>query len=249
MIPLKDENPTEAFPYVTIGLIVINALVFFVVGPMLGSKIELLVFYHGTPVLMKGSHAMAFVYGAIPYELLHGVELTPKYPFPIPLTLLTCMFLHGGIFHLAGNMLFLWIFGNNVEDELGHGRFLLFYLLCGVIATFAHALTAPSSRVPMIGASGAISGALGAYMIRYPWAKIKTLIFLFFFITIIDVPAFVFIGFWFIIQFINGTAALGMGNPGGVAWFAHIGGFMAGILLFRLFPKRKKRVRISYHIE
>ena len=249
MIPLKDENPTETFPYVTIALIVANVLVFFVIGPVIGSKLKLLVFYHGRPLLVKGSQALAFVYGAIPYELFHGVELTPQYSFPIPLTVITCMFLHGGFFHIAGNMLFLWIFGNNVEDELGHFRFLLFYLICGVLATFAHAAVASSSRVPMIGASGAISGILGAYMIRFPWAKIKTLVFLFFFITVIDIPALIFLGFWFLIQFLNGTTALGMGNPGGVAWFAHIGGFISGILLFRLFPKRKGRVKISYRIQ
>ena len=245
MIPLKDENPTETFPYVTIGLIVINAAVFFIIGPLLGSQIKLLVLFHGKHMLVKGSRALPFVYGAIPYEIFHGVDLTPSYYFPVPLTLLTCMFLHGGIFHLGGNMLYLWIFGNNVEDEVGHFRFLIFYLLCGVLATLAHSATASSSRIPMIGASGAISGVLGAYMIRFPWAKVKTLIFLLFFITVVEVPALFFLGFWFLIQFLNGTTALGVGNPGGVAWFAHVGGFVAGILLFKIFPKREK---ITIHI-
>lgn len=250
MIPIKDENPTETFPYLTVALIVINALVFFLIGPIAGSKIKLMILLHGKPLLMKGSQALPFVYGAIPYELFHGVELTPKYPVPVSLTLLSCMFLHGGLFHLAGNMLYLWIFGNNVEDKLGHFRFLIFYMVCGLIATLAHAITDPSSRVPMIGASGAISGVLGAYVIRFPWARVKTLIFFFFFISIVEIPAVIFLGFWFLIQFLNGTAALGMGNPGGVAWFAHIGGFVIGIVLFKSFPKRESKIhKITYRIE
>ena len=249
MIPLKDENPTEIFPYLTIGLIVVNVLVFFFVGPIVGSKIKLLVMYHGRPLLVKGSHALAFVYGLIPYELFHGVELTPKYHVPVMVTLFTCMFLHGGILHLGGNMLYLWIFGNNVEDELGHVPFIVFYLLCGLIASLVHATLTPSSKIPMIGASGAISGVLGAYAIRFPWARIKTLIFLFFFVTVVEIPALFFLGFWFLFQFIQGTAALGAGVSSGVAWFAHVGGFVAGMVLFRFFPKRKRRVRITYRIQ
>ncbi len=251
MIPLKDYNPTETFPYVTVGIIVTNVLVFFFLGPIWGSHIKLMILIHGRLVLLKGSQALPFIYGAIPYEIFHGVDLTPSHPFPVPLTLFTCMFLHGGIFHLGGNMLYLWIFGNNVEDELGHVWFLIFYLLCGILATLAHGVAFPSARMPMIGASGAISGVLGAYMIRFPWAKVKTLIFLLIFITVIDVPAFLLLGFWFLIQFISGTTALGTGNLGGVAWFAHIGGFVAGILLFKLFPKRKRNGshRITYTLE
>ena len=249
MIPLKDENPTETFPYITVALIVVNVLVFFIVGPVVGSKIKLLVMYHGRLVLVKGSQALAFVYGLIPYELFHRVELTPGYHVPVLVTLFTCMFLHGGLLHLGGNMLYLWIFGNNVEDELGHVPFLVFYLVCGVIASLTHAILSPGSRIPMIGASGAISGVLGAYALRFPWARIKTLIFLFFFITVVDIPAIFFLGFWFLFQFMEATASLGVNVSGGVAWFAHVGGFLAGILLFRFFPKRRKRARVTYFIE
>ncbi len=249
MIPLKDENPTETFPFVTIALIVVNCLVFFFVGPMVGSKIKLMVLYHGQTVLLKGSQAVAFVYGLIPYELFHGVELTPHYHVPVLVNLFTCMFLHGGLLHLGGNMLYLWIFGNNIEDELGHFRFLIFYLLCGLIASLTHAALSPYSKVPMIGASGAISGVLGAYAIRFPWARVKTLIFLFFFITVIDIPAIYFLGFWFLFQFLEATSSLGINRAGGVAWFAHVGGFIAGMILFRFFPKRKRRSRITYYVE
>ena len=249
MIPLKDENPTETFPFVTIALIVVNCLVFFIVGPMVGSKIRLMVLYHGQTVVIKGSQALAFVYGLIPYELFHGVELTPHYHVPVWVNLFTCMFLHGGLFHLGGNMLYLWIFGNNIEDELGHFRFLVFYLLCGLIASLTHAALSPYSRVPMIGASGAISGVLGAYALRFPWARVKTLIFLFFFITVIDIPAIYFLGFWFFFQFLEATSSLGINRAGGVAWFAHVGGFVAGMVLFRFFPKRKRRARITYWVE
>ena len=249
MIPLKDENPTETFPFVTIALIVINCLVFFFVGPVLASKIRLMVLYHGQVVPIKGSQALAFVYGLIPYELFHGVELTPAYHVPVWVNLFTCMFLHGGLLHLGGNMLYLWIFGNNIEDELGHFRFLVFYLVCGIIASLTHAALSPYSRVPMIGASGAISGVLGAYAIRFPWARVKTLIFLFFFITVIDIPAAYFLGFWFLFQFLEAASSLGINRAGGVAWFAHVGGFVAGIVLFRLFPKRKRRARIRYFVE
>ncbi len=249
MIPLKDENPTEIVPYVTIGLIVVNVLIFFFVGPAIGAKIKLLVMYHGRLVLLKGSQALAYVYGFIPYELFQGKELTPQYHVPVLVTLFACMFLHGGLLHLGGNMLYLWIFGNNVEDELGHVPFIIFYILCGLVASLAHAVLTPSSRIPMIGASGAISGVLGAYAIRFPWARIKTLIFLFFFITVVDIPALFFLGFWFLFQFMSGTAALGSGVSSGVAWFAHVGGFVAGMVFFRFFPKRKRGVRISYRID
>ncbi len=237
MIPLYDENPTETTPYVTIALIVVNVVVFFM-EPALGSHIRIAIQIPGHWMVVTGKEAAAWVWGAIPYEIFHAREVTPRFGVPVPLTILTCMFLHGGILHLGGNMLFLWIFGNNVEDVLGHFRFLIFYLLGGVIATLVHAATTPNSMLPLIGASGAISAVLGAYMIRFPTARVKTLIILIIFITTIDIPAFFFIGFWFLMQFLYGTASLGMGQTGGIAWFAHIGGFIAGILLFMVFPKR-----------
>jgi len=237
LIPLYDENPTETTPYITIALIVVNVVVFFM-EPALGAHIRIAIQAPGHWMVVTGKEATAWVWGAIPYEIFHAKEVTPHFGVPMPLTLLTCMFLHGGILHLGGNMLFLWIFGNNVEDVLGHFRFLIFYLLGGVLATLAHSATAPNSMLPLIGASGAISAVLGAYVLRFPTARIKTLIILIIFITTIDIPAFFFIGFWFLMQFLYGTASLGLGQTGGIAWFAHIGGFLAGILMFTVFPKR-----------
>ncbi|OPZ80915.1 MAG: Rhomboid protease GluP [bacterium ADurb.Bin429] len=157
---------------------------------------------------------------------------------PVWLTVFTSMFLHGGPLHIGGNMLYLWIFGNNVEDTMGSGRFLLFYLLCGVVAAVAQIATGPDSTVPMLGASGAVAGVLGAYVVRFPAAQVETCIF-FFFITIIRLPALIVLGFWFLLQFTQGVAALSGADPdGGIAWWAHIGGFVAGMLFINLFAKR-----------
>jgi len=133
------------------------------------------------------------------------------------------MFMHGGLFHLGGNMLYLWIFGNNIEDRLGHVRFIIFYLFCGICAAYSHALTNPDSAIPMIGASGAVSGILGAYILLFPRANVHTLLFLGFFITTVKIPALIVIGFWAIIQFLSGMVSSGLQNAGGVAWFAHLG--------------------------
>lgn len=221
MIPYKDDNPTIRFPIITIILIVINTIVFLF---QISSGDD--------------SNAVVYTYGVIPYRLLHGNEVMGT---PIAVNLLTAMFLHGGFLHLAGNMLYLWIFGNNIEDRLGILRFIIFYLLCGVIATYAHALSDPSSMLPMIGASGAISGIIGAYLVLFPRAKIHTLIFFGFFIQVIKVPAVIVIGFWIVLQFISGLLSKGLyGDGGGVAWFAHIGGFLAGVILIKLFLITKR---------
>jgi membrane associated rhomboid family serine protease len=151
------------------------------------------------------------------------------------------MFLHGGFAHLLGNMVFLWIFGNNVEDATGHLRFVLFYLTCGVAAALSHVAAQPGSTVPMVGASGAISGVLGAYFLLYPHARIVTLVFLGFFAQTVQIPAFFFLGFWFLMQFLSGAVSIGS-RGGGVAWFAHIGGFIAGLVL--LVPFKRRRVRL-----
>ncbi len=148
------------------------------------------------------------------------------------------MFLHGGILHILGNMLFLWVFGDNVEEAMGYLRYLLFYLTCGFVAALAHILLNPSSAIPMIGASGAISGVLGAYIVLHPRARVHTLIFLFFFIRVVQIPAAFFLGFWFLFQ------VLGVGSGGGVAWLAHVGGFLAGIVLVKIFAQEKERPRI-----
>ena len=235
LFPLKDLNPTERFPIVTVGLIAANAIVF-------------------VYELTLGSALNGFVagYGMIPYEITRFADLVGEeggipivhVPGPplIHLTLLTSMFIHGGFLHLIGNMLYLWIFGNNIEDLLGPFRFLLFYLLCGLAAAFAHIVSSPASTVPTVGASGAVSGVLGAYLIAHPKARVLTLVFLGFFIRVMLVPASVLLVFWFVIQIFSGLASLSMKMPGGgVAWFAHVGGFVAGVVLIKLFAGRRLR--------
>jgi membrane associated rhomboid family serine protease len=219
LIPLKSENPTRTFPFITIFLISINFLIFF---------------YQ----ISKGDYGKYFIigFGVIPYQFTHFKYIHSFQPIPLPFTLLTYMFLHGGLFHLLSNMLFLWIFGNNIEDALGHFRFFLFYILCGLISGIFHIFNEINSIVPMIGASGAIAGILGGYFILFPKAQIHTLFFIFIIIKVVKIPAVVFIGFWFLIQVLNS----GTGDK--VAWYAHIGGFIAGIILIIWFiPKRFRR--------
>ena len=154
--------------------------------------------------------------------------------------LTTAMFLHGGWFHVLSNMLYLWIFGDNVEDRMGHFKYLVFYLLTGYVATIAHVLYTPVSPVPMIGASGAIAGVLGAYLILFPYARVLTLVFIFIFIQIVPIPALIFLGIWFVLQFLNGTASLSAQTAQSVAFWAHIGGFVSGMLLVKLFAGRRR---------
>ena len=217
-IPLKDDNPTARFPAVTVGLIAANVAVF--------------AFLALSP---KGLEYSILRMGAIPYEITH---FRPLPDFPVarvspPLSLLLHMFLHGGLFHLLGNMLYLWIFGNNVEDVLGRFRFAIFYLVCGLSASLTHIAFNPGSTVPMIGASGAIGGVLGAYALLFPQARVRTLVFLFIFVEVVPVPAAVMLGLWFVMQLMN----IGLG--GGVAWFAHIGGFLVGMALVWAFKKKR----------
>jgi membrane associated rhomboid family serine protease len=223
MIPLKDDIPSYSPPLVTVTLIAANCLIY--------------LFLLSTG---RGYEAALIKWGAIPYEITHGVELTPELSFFAPLSLFSSMFLHGGFFHLAGNMLYLWIFGDNVEDQLGHLKFFIFYILCGLAASLLHIMTTPDSQVPMVGASGAIAGVLGAYMIRFPRARILTLIFFGFFIRIVAVPALFVLGFWFILQLLYALPSIGS-TSGGVAWFAHVGGFLAGIVLFKLFSALSRK--------
>lgn len=221
MLPLKDDLPTRTFPIVTIGLIAAN----------------ILVFLHEISLGPKATMVF-FTYGAIPFELMNGVEIGQR-PFPIAASIFTSMFIHGGFFHVGGNMLYLWIFGNNIEDAMGHTRFIIFYLLCGVIAVYSHAYIDASSKVPMVGASGAVSGVLGAYLLLFPRAKILTLVPFGIFIQFIKIPAVYVLGFWIVAQFFNGF----FGIQSGVAWFAHIGGFAAGMILIYFFRKRQPRWR------
>ncbi|MCK4538872.1 MAG: rhomboid family intramembrane serine protease [Candidatus Krumholzibacteria bacterium] len=225
-LPLKDMNPTERRPVVTISLIVINVLV-----------------YLYQMSLGPGAQAFIASFGATPFEITRFTDLVGQYgygirhfegPHPVILTLFTSMFMHGSLVHLGGNMLYLWIFGNNIEDILGPGKFIIFYILCGLIGHAMHIASHPASLIPTIGASGAIAGILGAYLIAYPGARVLTLMFLFIFIRLMVVPAFVIIIFWFVIQLFSGFASLGGQHGGGTAWFAHIGGFLGGIALILL---------------
>ncbi len=224
-IPLKDSNPTAHFPYITVLIISLNVVVFF--------------FQLFSP---QGLQFFVYKMGAIPYEITHFKTLSlvfmdsrePLVRLSPPLTLIVSMFMHGGFFHLIFNMLYLWIFGNNIEDFLGPIRFIIFYLISGLGASLTHILFNPNSQVPMIGASGAIAGVLGAYLILYPHARVLTLVFLFFFIRIIAIPAAFVLGLWFLVQ------VLSIGAGGGVAWFAHIGGFLIGILLIKTMTKKRK---------
>jgi membrane associated rhomboid family serine protease len=218
VIPLKDDVPVSRPPVLTIGLIGVNVAAFLW---------QLTV---GLPYSVQ-------VAGLLPYEVLALKDVAPPDLVPPPLTILTSMFLHGGFMHIAGNMLFLWIFGNNVEDVLGRGRFLVFYLACGVAAALSQVAVSalspdPSSLlVPMVGASGAIAGVLAAYMVTFPRARVLTLVPIFFFIRLIYVPAAFFIGLWFVIQLVSAV----LGSEGsGVAFVAHVGGFLAGWLLIKV---------------
>jgi membrane associated rhomboid family serine protease len=216
MIPLRDNNPRRTFPIVTYLLVALNVLAF-LWELSLGQSLDRALFN------------IAF----IPARYW----LPGNWVFDL-LTIVTSMFLHGGLMHIGSNMLYLWIFGDNVEDRLGHFRYLLFYLLCGFLATFAHAVFSPGSRIPAIGASGAIAGVLGAYLILYPHARVMTLIPIFFFITLRELPAIFILGFWFVLQLFSGVGSLGVQDAqdtGGVAYFAHIGGFVAGMILIGLF--------------
>ncbi len=227
VLPLHDDNPTTTKPYVTVGIIVACTLVY--------------VWQH---LLMSpmGAQRAAYMLGVIP-AVLTGRELMPAEIalLPAPATILTSMFLHGGFLHLAGNMLYLWIFGNNIEDAMGHTRFFIFYVLCGIAAVFAQVLPNPGSIVPMIGASGAISGVLGAYMLLYPRARVLLGLPIGFLIVQLGrFPAMWVLLAWFGMQLVMGGLSLTRpaGTEGGIAFGAHIGGFVAGLLLVTLFKRR-----------
>ncbi len=233
LVPFRDYNPSRTFPLVTVSLVVLNTLVFL---------------YMASLAAESESALNAFVMHAavIPAELV-GRDLPGVTPLqPVWLTLFTAMFMHAGPLHLVGNMLFLWIFGNNIEDAMGSFRFLMFYLLCGVLATLAYIFMltnslpadSPVLAVPMLGASGAIAGVLGAYLVRYPFAQVDSCLFLFIFVTVVRLPALIVLAFWFILQLFNGTASLTQTTAtGGVAYWAHVGGFVAGMILVNLFAR------------
>ena len=219
MIPLKDDNPTEIKPIITIGFIIACVLVFL----------------HQVSLPLENGEVFVYQYGAIPAVVFGYADLpTELVAVPAYGSLITSMFLHGGWMHLIGNMLYLWIFGNNIEDVMGHVKFILFYIACGILAALSHAAIDPDSAVPMIGASGAISGVLGAYLLLYPHARVLVLIPLGFFSQMIYVPAGIVLGFYFLMQLVSGGMSIGH-EGGGVAFFAHIGGFVAGMALIPFF--------------
>ena len=235
MIPLKDDVPSATVPYVTIGLIGLNVLVF-----LYQASIGI----GGDP---RAAEAFVFEFGATPCRLTGACPVPGDFPSPIA-TIFTSMFLHGGLLHVGGNMLYLWIFGDNVEDTLGHARFAALYLVAGVAAALTQVATNPRSSVPMIGASGAVSGVLGAYILLFPFAGVHMLVIFGFFARVVRWPALIVLGFWIVIQFLSGiltfsSTAWGAGEAGGTAWFAHIGGFLAGMaLLFLMRPRRVARL-------
>lgn len=213
MIPLRDTQPSNSSPFVTLTIIAVNILVFL------------------------------YQVSLEPYSLNHFIAQYALVPdrFQTP-DMFTSMFLHGGWLHLIGNMWFLWIYGDNVEDVLGHGKFLLFYLLCGIAAAGVHATLNSYSRVPTVGASGAIAGVMGAYLIKFPHSRILTLVPIFIFITTVEIPAVFILLYWFVIQIFSGVGSVGYSqvSRGGVAWFAHIGGFVAGMLLILVIRQRRR---------
>jgi membrane associated rhomboid family serine protease len=218
MLPLNDDNPIHSTPVATVTFIIACCMVFLYQGSLLSSRGEIFIYQ----------------YGAIPAVLFGQAALPPEVmAIPAAATVLTSMFLHGSWMHLIGNMLYLWIFGNNIEDVMGSVKFVIFYLLCGAIAALSHALTDPISTVPMVGASGAISGVLGAYLLLFPHARVLLFAPL---IGTTYVPAGIVLGFWFVMQILSGGASLGS-QGGGVAFFAHIGGFVAGMILIGFFKR------------
>jgi membrane associated rhomboid family serine protease len=226
MFPIKDDQPRYSTPYVNTFLIVLNILIFFyqwTLGP-------------------RGGEAFARIYGEVPSHLAAFLAGSHRYTLP---DVIVPFFTHGGWMHVLGNMWFLYIFGDNIEDYLGHFKYLIFYLLCGVIAMSTQVAIYPASNVPTVGASGAIAGVLGAYFLLYPRARVLT----WFFVFVLYLPAWIVLGEWIVIQFLNGTAMLSM-NPGrdvgGVAFWAHVGGFVAGMVLIKIFPERTQRSPYAY---
>jgi membrane associated rhomboid family serine protease len=231
MLPIKDNIPNPRLPWVTLTLIAANVLVYFLVE-------------HAG--LNSPSQSSLIDYGAVPYAITHcpfsGDGCAPGVPSDTPtvLTLFTSMFMHGGILHLAGNMLFLWIFGPNVEGAMNRLLFIVFYLCGGLVAVLGQTVVDPNSTTVTIGASGAIAAVLGGYLVLFPRAKILTIIFIILFFGVVELPALVVLGFWFVLQLVSGLTDLSSTQAGGVAYFAHIGGFVFGLALVRAFVARRR---------
>jgi membrane associated rhomboid family serine protease len=260
VIPLKDNIPTDRFPFVTVALILANVVVY------------LLAIRHGGSIVSGPDTQEVLKYGAIPFALTHpgkhcgivqtvqgaaiacqgqaGVSGTPPNTIPTWETIFTAMFMHASILHIGGNMLFLWIFGNNVEDSMGAVKYILFYIGGGVAALALQTVVAPNSTAPTLGASGAIAAVLGGYIVLYPRARVLTLVLIIFFFTVIELPAWVMLGIWFAQQAVFGAAGLTnpTGGGGGVAYFAHVGGFAFGLLLVRVLATRRKQQSPAYPV-
>ena len=219
MFPLFSDRPLSTYPFMTLLLIFTNVAAFVFQLTGIGS--------------LDGS---VMQFGMIPYNLFHDAQSAA---IPSQLTVVTSMFFHGGVFHLASNMLYLWVFGRNVEDDLGHVRFLLFYLAAGIIATAAFAFAFPDSRIPLVGASGAIAGVLGVYFLRFPASKIYTMFIFIIIVRIIPIPAFLMLGFWFVIQMIQSMGSAVESAQSNVAWIAHVAGFTTG-LIFAIWELRRR---------
>jgi membrane associated rhomboid family serine protease len=262
MIPLRDYRHGSSYPVVTIAIIALNVLVFLYQFSLSNTPatentrqwisawrqeecdIPAGLYYqfsrpisHLFPSQITAEDEFTFRFGVTPCEITHGIDLPPLAPFAIWFTLLTAMFMHAGFWHILGNMWYLWIFGNNIEDAFGRVNFIGFYLLAGVAAAFAQILTNPNTVIPMVGASGAISGVLGAYLVLFPYGRVLTLVPLFpFFVRLIELPAIFLLGFWFLLQFLGGISSPVEG--GGVAYWAHAGGFVTGAVLAWLVKRR-----------
>jgi membrane associated rhomboid family serine protease len=234
MFPIRDDQPRFSTPFVNYFIILLNLLVYILFE---------------VPVQLQGGRpfaALVFQFGFIPRHLTGALGGLPQYSFPATfLTIFTSMFLHADLFHIVGNLWFLWIFGDNIEDHLGHFSYLVFYLLCGIAAALTFVVINPSATVPTIGASGAIAGVMGGYIVLYPRARVQTLVVLIVFFTFWWIPAWVFLGYWFLIQFVATSMAAGAGphQTGGVAFAAHVGGFVAGLILVKVFPRRTQNYR------
>ncbi len=224
LIPLRDENPTRNTPYINYALVAANALIFI----------------YELTLSPKAQAVLATTYGTVPSRFVHALSGHGNFEAAV-LPLFTSMFLHNGPAHLLGNMLFLWIFGDNVEDFFGHFGYFFFYVFCGLASGLTHIAFNLHNSVPAVGASGAISGVLGAYMLLYPRNRILTLILIF----LVPLPAFVILGYWFLIQFAAGVSSFGAAATGGVAWWAHIGGFLTGLLITAAVGRKAKRTRAA----
>jgi rhomboid family protein len=233
MIPIRDDQPRFSTPYITYFIIALNTVVFL---------FELWVGFQSQRAL----NGFIYEFGVVPKHVTGALTGSPQFNLTAAfLPMLTSMFLHGGWLHIIGNMWVLWIFGDNIEDYLGHLPYLIFYLISGIAASITHILLNAGSNVPSVGASGAIAGVMGAYFLLYPRARVLTLVPLIIFFTFWWLPAWIVLGYWFLVQFLVGTTSIGYSSQtsGGVAVWAHVGGFVAGIILIKLFPERPRRYR------